>query len=172
MAIPWRQILTSPATFALMSAHVGYTWCFMMFLTETPAYLRAELQIDVASLLTYSSDFGAARLDPCELRTVVPYTYTLSERSAELHDFIHSYEILIIITPRGYWHSQESSPSLSLGKACGKSEALGSIAAKFSPLVTSNFEKGETRIKDVRFGTLEDKINDVCKLMTLQSDAT
>ncbi|GBP47565.1 hypothetical protein EVAR_40121_1 [Eumeta japonica] len=27
----------------------------------------------------------AARLDPCELRTVVPYTYTLSERSAELH---------------------------------------------------------------------------------------
>ncbi|GBP78192.1 hypothetical protein EVAR_50136_1 [Eumeta japonica] len=26
-----------------------------------------------------------ARLDPCELRTVVPYTYTLSERSAELH---------------------------------------------------------------------------------------
>ncbi|GBP73610.1 General transcription factor IIE subunit 1 [Eumeta japonica] len=36
-------------------------------------------------LLTYSSDFGAARLDPCELRTVVPYTYTLSERSAELH---------------------------------------------------------------------------------------
>ncbi|GBP19578.1 hypothetical protein EVAR_102126_1 [Eumeta japonica] len=37
-------------------------------------------------LLTYSSDFGAARLDPCELRTVVPYTYTLSELSAELHD--------------------------------------------------------------------------------------
>ncbi|GBP58859.1 hypothetical protein EVAR_50516_1 [Eumeta japonica] len=36
-------------------------------------------------LLTYSSDFGAARLDSCELRTVVPYTYTLSERSAELH---------------------------------------------------------------------------------------
>ncbi|GBP79559.1 Elongation of very long chain fatty acids protein AAEL008004 [Eumeta japonica] len=39
-----------------------------------------------AQLLTYSSDFGAARLDPCELRTVVPYTYPLSERSAELHD--------------------------------------------------------------------------------------
>ncbi|GBP41411.1 hypothetical protein EVAR_36166_1 [Eumeta japonica] len=44
-------------------------------------------------LLTYSSDFEAARLDPCELCTVVPtnytippYTYTLSERSAELHD--------------------------------------------------------------------------------------
>ncbi|GBP61417.1 hypothetical protein EVAR_37949_1 [Eumeta japonica] len=33
----------------------------------------------------YSSDFGAPRLDPCELRTVVPYTYTLSERSAKLH---------------------------------------------------------------------------------------
>ncbi|GBP30994.1 hypothetical protein EVAR_81892_1 [Eumeta japonica] len=38
-------------------------------------------------LLTYSSDFGAARFDPCELRTVVPYTYTLSERSAELHGY-------------------------------------------------------------------------------------
>ncbi|GBP56391.1 hypothetical protein EVAR_32261_1 [Eumeta japonica] len=37
------------------------------------------------ALLTYSSDFGAARLDLCELRTVVPYTYTSSERSAELH---------------------------------------------------------------------------------------
>ncbi|GBP19650.1 Mariner Mos1 transposase [Eumeta japonica] len=36
-------------------------------------------------LLMYSPDFGAARLDPCELRTVVPYTYTLSERLAELH---------------------------------------------------------------------------------------
>ncbi|GBP73714.1 hypothetical protein EVAR_103176_1 [Eumeta japonica] len=36
-------------------------------------------------LLTYSFDFGAARLDPWELHTVVPYTYTLSERSAELH---------------------------------------------------------------------------------------
>ncbi|GBP97711.1 hypothetical protein EVAR_101202_1 [Eumeta japonica] len=36
-------------------------------------------------MLTYSSDFGAARLDPCELRTIVPYTYTLSGRSAELH---------------------------------------------------------------------------------------
>ncbi|GBP87487.1 hypothetical protein EVAR_63207_1 [Eumeta japonica] len=36
-------------------------------------------------LLTYSSDFGAARLDSCELRTVVPYTYRLSERSAELY---------------------------------------------------------------------------------------
>ncbi|GBP89793.1 hypothetical protein EVAR_67605_1 [Eumeta japonica] len=35
----------------------------------------------------YSFDFGAARLDACELHTVVPYTYTrtLSERSAELH---------------------------------------------------------------------------------------
>ncbi|GBP93697.1 PiggyBac transposable element-derived protein 4 [Eumeta japonica] len=41
--------------------------------------------MDQRKLLTYSSDFGAARLDPCELRTVVPYTYTLSERSAELH---------------------------------------------------------------------------------------
>ncbi|GBP57054.1 hypothetical protein EVAR_45810_1 [Eumeta japonica] len=39
----------------------------------------------MVSLLTYSSDFGAAPLDPCELRTAVPYTYTLSERSAELH---------------------------------------------------------------------------------------
>ncbi|GBP66904.1 hypothetical protein EVAR_60961_1 [Eumeta japonica] len=38
-----------------------------------------------ANVLTYTSDFGAARLDPCELRTVVPNTYTLSERSAELH---------------------------------------------------------------------------------------
>ncbi|GBP74822.1 hypothetical protein EVAR_55092_1 [Eumeta japonica] len=37
-------------------------------------------------LLTYSSDFGEARLNPSELRTVVPYTYTLRERSAELHD--------------------------------------------------------------------------------------
>ncbi|GBP51648.1 hypothetical protein EVAR_96244_1 [Eumeta japonica] len=37
------------------------------------------------AVLTYSFDFGAARLDPCELRTVIPYTYTLSERSAELH---------------------------------------------------------------------------------------
>ncbi|GBP42853.1 Activated CDC42 kinase 1 [Eumeta japonica] len=36
-------------------------------------------------LLTYSSDFGAARFDLCELRTVVPYTYTLRERSAKLH---------------------------------------------------------------------------------------
>ncbi|GBP31414.1 hypothetical protein EVAR_17903_1 [Eumeta japonica] len=36
-------------------------------------------------LLTYSSDFGAAHLDPCENRTVVPYTYTLRERSAKLH---------------------------------------------------------------------------------------
>ncbi|GBP77256.1 DNA fragmentation factor subunit beta [Eumeta japonica] len=35
--------------------------------------------------LSSSSDFGAARLDPCELHTVVPYTYTLSEHSAELH---------------------------------------------------------------------------------------
>ncbi|GBP87620.1 hypothetical protein EVAR_99944_1 [Eumeta japonica] len=35
-------------------------------------------------VLTYSSDFGAARLDPCELRTVVPYIYMLSERWAEL----------------------------------------------------------------------------------------
>ncbi|GBP34667.1 hypothetical protein EVAR_31536_1 [Eumeta japonica] len=42
-----------------------------------------------STLLTYSSDFGAARLDPCELRTVVPYTYTLCERSAELHDPWH-----------------------------------------------------------------------------------
>ncbi|GBP68289.1 hypothetical protein EVAR_57615_1 [Eumeta japonica] len=40
---------------------------------------------DSGSLLTYLSDFGAARLDPCELRTVVLYTYTLSERSAGLH---------------------------------------------------------------------------------------
>ncbi|GBP92584.1 Retrovirus-related Pol polyprotein from transposon TNT 1-94 [Eumeta japonica] len=32
-----------------------------------------------------SSEFGAARLDPCELRTVVPYTYTLRESSAKLH---------------------------------------------------------------------------------------
>ncbi|GBP93473.1 hypothetical protein EVAR_68710_1 [Eumeta japonica] len=36
-------------------------------------------------LLTHSPDFGAARLDPYELRIVVPYTHTLSERSAELH---------------------------------------------------------------------------------------
>ncbi|GBP53412.1 hypothetical protein EVAR_48164_1 [Eumeta japonica] len=36
-------------------------------------------------LLTYSTDFGTAYLDPSELRTVVQYTYTLSERLAELH---------------------------------------------------------------------------------------
>ncbi|GBP56929.1 hypothetical protein EVAR_33986_1 [Eumeta japonica] len=46
----------------------------------------AEISSRIIPLLTYSSDFGAARLDPCELRTVVPYTYTLSEPSAELHD--------------------------------------------------------------------------------------
>ncbi|GBP36708.1 hypothetical protein EVAR_24710_1 [Eumeta japonica] len=33
------------------------------------------------TLLTYSSDFGAARLDPCELRSRT-ISYTLSERSA------------------------------------------------------------------------------------------
>ncbi|GBP70525.1 hypothetical protein EVAR_61440_1 [Eumeta japonica] len=32
-------------------------------------------------LLTYSFDFGAARLDPCELRTVVPYTYMHVKRT-------------------------------------------------------------------------------------------
>ncbi|GBP71986.1 hypothetical protein EVAR_45301_1 [Eumeta japonica] len=52
-----------------------------MMNTYTPMYF-------LTNLLTYSSDFGAARLDPCELRTVVPYTYTLSERSAELHGHI------------------------------------------------------------------------------------
>ncbi|GBP21479.1 hypothetical protein EVAR_12080_1 [Eumeta japonica] len=52
--------------------------------TRPRARYRAGWAVPVL-LLTYSSDFGAARLDPCELRTVVPYTYTLSERSAELH---------------------------------------------------------------------------------------
>ncbi|GBP45233.1 hypothetical protein EVAR_28981_1 [Eumeta japonica] len=49
-------------------------------------------------LLTYSSDFGAARLDPCELRTVVPYTYTLSERSAELHATPHGQCTLVVLS--------------------------------------------------------------------------
>ncbi|GBP42020.1 hypothetical protein EVAR_95019_1 [Eumeta japonica] len=55
------------------------------------SYIRATDLVDpvrcsvLLKMLTYSSDFGAARLDPCELYTVVPYTYTLSERSAELH---------------------------------------------------------------------------------------
>ncbi|GBP06949.1 hypothetical protein EVAR_4391_1 [Eumeta japonica] len=47
---------------------------------------RRNKKMQASSLLTYSSDFGAVRLDPCELRTVVPYSYTLSERLAELHD--------------------------------------------------------------------------------------
>ncbi|GBP26358.1 hypothetical protein EVAR_95531_1 [Eumeta japonica] len=58
---------------------------------STPSMLDAvykqELIVSytIPELLTYSSDFGAARLDPCELRIVLPYTYTLSERAAELH---------------------------------------------------------------------------------------
>ncbi|GBP94088.1 hypothetical protein EVAR_99530_1 [Eumeta japonica] len=79
----------------------------------------AGLQSAVAIAAHVFVRFRAARLDPCELRTVVPYTYTLSERSAELHG--------------------NPSPSLSLGSPSylggiqfpsGKSEALGSIAAK------------------------------------------
>ncbi|GBO98435.1 Phosphoglucomutase-2 [Eumeta japonica] len=34
--------------------------------------------LQTAQMLTYSSDFGAARRDPWELRTVVPHTYTLA----------------------------------------------------------------------------------------------
>ncbi|GBP77359.1 hypothetical protein EVAR_40012_1 [Eumeta japonica] len=52
----------------------------------SPAELKNVWHSGTAVLFTYSSDFGAARLDPCELRKVVPYTYTLSERSAELHE--------------------------------------------------------------------------------------
>ncbi|GBP28500.1 hypothetical protein EVAR_22963_1 [Eumeta japonica] len=47
--------------------------------------IHCRFLVTIPALLTYSSDFGAARLDPCELRTVLPYTYTLSERSPELH---------------------------------------------------------------------------------------
>ncbi|GBP62172.1 hypothetical protein EVAR_40623_1 [Eumeta japonica] len=57
--------------------------------TSTKDVPRSDLPKTIATaamLLTYSSDFGAARLGPCELRTVVPYTYTSSERSAELHE--------------------------------------------------------------------------------------
>ncbi|GBP26973.1 hypothetical protein EVAR_95759_1 [Eumeta japonica] len=61
------------ATIARRAGFDAFSSCFD-FLTDVGV-----------KLLTYSSDFGAARLDACELPTVVPYTYTLSERSAELH---------------------------------------------------------------------------------------
>ncbi|GBP81553.1 hypothetical protein EVAR_60265_1 [Eumeta japonica] len=47
--------------------------------TYTPIYFLAN------SCLRIRPISEAARLNPCELRTVVQYTYTLSERSAEVH---------------------------------------------------------------------------------------
>ncbi|GBP04267.1 hypothetical protein EVAR_73415_1 [Eumeta japonica] len=69
------------------------------------------------ALLTYSSDFGAARLDPCELRTAVPYTHTLSERSAELHGR-RSGGVL------GFIFVTEFLDSVAALKACDKSYAM------------------------------------------------
>ncbi|GBP87435.1 hypothetical protein EVAR_60697_1 [Eumeta japonica] len=49
--------------------------------TVTPGMNPADmmntytLYTSYKQLLTYSSDFGAARLDPCEIRTVVPYIH-------------------------------------------------------------------------------------------------
>ncbi|GBO99380.1 hypothetical protein EVAR_100440_1 [Eumeta japonica] len=41
----------------------------------SPMILRSKTNLALVDLLlTYSSDFQTARLDPCELRTVVPYT--------------------------------------------------------------------------------------------------
>ncbi|GBP28068.1 hypothetical protein EVAR_21188_1 [Eumeta japonica] len=50
--------------------------------------IHQQLLFTVVHRYTYVYTHGVhvtARLDPCELRTVVPYTYTLSERSAEVH---------------------------------------------------------------------------------------
>ncbi|GBP28292.1 Potassium voltage-gated channel subfamily H member 8 [Eumeta japonica] len=63
--------------------HFGRT-----FLAVYSKFFAQNREIEIWSpslLLTYSSDFGAGRLDPCELRKVVLYTDTLSERLAELH---------------------------------------------------------------------------------------
>ncbi|GBP28324.1 hypothetical protein EVAR_11786_1 [Eumeta japonica] len=53
--------------------------------TETETAIETNSDTTNRIKCDTKADFGAARLDPCELRIVVPYTYTLSERSAELH---------------------------------------------------------------------------------------
>ncbi|GBP45087.1 hypothetical protein EVAR_33192_1 [Eumeta japonica] len=64
-------------------------------------------------LLTYSSDFGAAHLYPCELRTVVPYTYTHVKRT------------LGRATWCGYLHgSRVAAPSPALFASTSASTAL------------------------------------------------
>ncbi|GBP75956.1 hypothetical protein EVAR_54609_1 [Eumeta japonica] len=68
------------------------------------------------TLLTYSSDFGAPRLDPCELRTVVPYTYTLSERSAGV-----TWQVVVL----GFIFVTEFLDSVAALKARDESYAIG-----------------------------------------------
>ncbi|GBP77437.1 hypothetical protein EVAR_50697_1 [Eumeta japonica] len=72
---------------ALVSSYAPSTYRPPNEINSATSHFRNSHVPDTAhALLTYSSDFGAARLDPCELRRVVPYTYTLSERSPELLD--------------------------------------------------------------------------------------
>ncbi|GBP75625.1 Putative inorganic phosphate cotransporter [Eumeta japonica] len=55
MSIPWRQILTSRPLFATACAHIGYNWCLMIFLVETPTYVKTVLGIDLANSSTLAA---------------------------------------------------------------------------------------------------------------------
>ncbi|KAL4720973.1 hypothetical protein ACJJTC_006916 [Scirpophaga incertulas] len=44
---PWKQILKSKATWALLAPQMGFTVCFVLFFVETPTYLEKGLHISL-----------------------------------------------------------------------------------------------------------------------------
>ncbi|GBP81766.1 Putative inorganic phosphate cotransporter [Eumeta japonica] len=119
MPIPWRQILTSPATFALMSAHVGYNWCFMMFLIETPAYLSAELQIDVASSSYLSAlPFAAKWILSIVFGFACEYTYNRKyltvTASRKLFNSIGTFGVAAGLIALSFLNSQQGLAAVAL----------------------------------------------------------
>lgn len=42
LVVPWKDLLTSPAVWAIASAHSAFNWGFYTFLTQLPSYLKGS----------------------------------------------------------------------------------------------------------------------------------
>nr|KAG5692379.1 hypothetical protein BaRGS_007992 [Batillaria attramentaria] len=49
LSVPWLKILTSLCFWAMVSAHVSFTWGLFLFLSNLPIYMREVMRFDIKS---------------------------------------------------------------------------------------------------------------------------
>jgi len=135
--VPWRQILTSSAVWALVINHFCSNWVFYMLLAWLPSYFRSQLDIGIATAGIYSAGPWLAML-VCGILGG-SFADRLVRGGVDLTRVRKGMQIAALVGSAACMFAARdvATPGMALGLMCG---ALGLLALSWSGFLPNHLE--------------------------------